>query len=64
MTGEELINTFVAATGLPEDRIKSELLALIVQAGLEVESMSLDELRHLMAKYLQSELIKAKNTYS
>ena len=64
MTGEELINTFVAATGLPEERIKSELLALVIQAGLELESLSLEELRTIMVDYLQSEIVKAKTFYS
>ena len=60
MYGEELVDTFVAATGLPEKRVKEELMTLINKNGLRVEQLTLEDLRVLMVKYLQSEILKAK----
>lgn len=52
--GNELTNTVVAATGLPTDPVERELNSLIVKHGTNPEEMTLDDLRDIMADYLQT----------
>lgn len=51
--GENLAKTLIAATGLPQDPIERELNALLLKYGKDAESLTLDELREIMAEYLQ-----------
>lgn len=58
MSGHELINTVVAATGLPEDFARNELYSLLAQKNLSPESLSLEELREVLADLLQSLILE------
>ncbi len=62
--GTELIDTFLAATGLPEDRVRNELFDLIQEHNINPENLTLQQLRELMVEYLQKEILKAKAAYS
>ena len=57
-----LFKTVVQATGLPEKPISNELESLITKNGLNCEDLTLDELREVMAEYLNTvflEMIEA-----
>jgi hypothetical protein len=58
MSGHELIDTVVAATGLPEDFAKTELYSLLAQKNLAAETLSLEELREVLADLLQSLILE------
>jgi hypothetical protein len=54
MSGNELINTLISLTGLPEDFARQELLNLLQARNLSAENLSLDELRDVLADLLQN----------
>ena len=64
MKGKELLNMVADATGLPQALIVDELQCLASKAGLNIEQLTLDDLRGLLAEYLQDVLISAKNAYT
>ncbi len=47
-----LLKTVVAATGLPETPVHSELNSLITKNGFNPDDLTLEELREVMAEYL------------
>lgn len=52
--GEALISKVVAASGLPQELVSSELQAIVETAGHEPESLTLEQLRSAMLAYLES----------
>ncbi len=63
MTGSQLIETIVHSTDLPEEPLDRELKSLIKKAGMTPESLTLDQLRSVLADYLQEVLLDAKLDY-
>ena len=61
--GEALIKTVIDSTGIPSDSMAKELDRLIAKAGLQKETLTLDEMRAILAEYLQDTLLDLKNTY-
>ncbi len=61
--GNELFKFVVSSTGLPEDTVAPELCALLDRNGKDMETMSLDDLREVMAEYLQLVLLEAQSAY-
>ena len=49
-----LFKTVVQATGLPETPISKELESLVTKKGFNSEDLTLDELREVMAEYLNT----------
>ncbi|MCC7404291.1 MAG: hypothetical protein IT288_07830 [Bdellovibrionales bacterium] len=64
MRGLELLAAVAEASGLPQSLIIQELQEIANRAGIPVEQLSLDDLRALLADYLQDVLISAKAEYS
>lgn len=62
--GNALLEMVVLATGLPEGEIRSELQALMHQHGKSAENLTVDDLREIMAEYLQDVLLGAKEKHS
>lgn len=60
MKGEALLLEVTKATNLPEKLIKNELEHLVAHNGLSTEQVSLDDLRQLLADYLQDVFLKAQ----
>jgi hypothetical protein len=58
--GKEMLETVVTATGLPDELINEELNMLVAKAGLKPEEMTLDDLRMILAEYVQDVLLAAK----
>jgi hypothetical protein len=61
--GTALINELSHATGLPDDLIGEELSRIIAGAGKSTADVTLDELREMLAAYLQDVLIEAKESF-
>lgn len=64
MSGKELLKEVVVSSGLPEEPLARELHQLLDKAGLPVENCSLDDLRNILAEYLQDVLLQSQATYS
>ena len=61
--GEALIKRVAELTELPNDPVVEELNRLIEKAGLQKETLTLDDMRNILADYLQDTLLDLKNTY-
>lgn len=61
MEGDTLISVLVEATGLPKVWVESELKALIQRRGLAAESMTLENMREILAEFMQDVLLAAKD---
>ncbi len=57
MQGYDLLKKLIAATGLPPNGPQQEIEALIEASGLDVSQISLDQLRTILASYLQDVLL-------
>lgn len=62
--GVNLAKTLIEATGLPEDPVKRELDSLLSQHGKDAANLTLEELREVMADYLQSVFLELQNEKS
>jgi hypothetical protein len=54
LSGAQLISTLVTLTGLPESWVRTELDGILAQAGCTRESLTMDELRVVLAGFLDS----------
>ena len=61
---KDFLKTIIQATGLPENLIFNEIHRLAQERGLQMENLSLEDLRSLLKYYLRNELVKAKKAYS
>lgn len=59
--GETLAQTLIEATGLPEKSLEKEFNALLAKHGKTPETMTLDDLREVMADYLQTVFLELHN---
>lgn len=59
--GTELIDTVCLATGLPKNLIQTELVRILKEGGVEPKNATLDDLRSILASYLQDILLSTKN---
>lgn len=58
--GKTLITQIAESTGLPENLIQDELVSLLATAGVSAESATIEDLRKVLAEYLQDVLVAAK----
>ncbi len=61
--GTALIEELSAASGLPDDLIGEELSRIISGAGKSTADVTLDDLREMLASYLQDVLSEAKTSF-
>jgi hypothetical protein len=61
--GTALIEELSSASGLPDDMIGEELRKIVVNAGKSASEVTLDDLRVLLASYLQDVLVDAKRAF-
>jgi hypothetical protein len=60
----QIANEVIAATGLPKETISKELNSLLEAAGVDRSDLTLDDLRQVLAEYVQDVLVAAKEMYS
>lgn len=58
--GKALIQQITESTGLPENLIQDELQTLMAAAGVQADNVTLDDLRKILAEYMQEVLVAAK----
>ncbi len=61
MKGEELIRTLISNTGLPESDVSTELDQLISRSGHSPDQITLDQMREILAEYLQDLILDLNN---
>ena len=59
-----LVDQITKAIDLPDDLISEELDEIITKAGLDPKKITLEDLRHVLADYLQEVLLTAKIQYT
>lgn len=62
--GEQLIEELSLGTGLPQEMIRRELEQLIQMAGKEAGDITLEDIRKIMASYLQDVILEAREELS
>lgn len=62
--GDELFGEVTDATGLPTDLVSNELESLLNQAGIRREEMTIEDLRKVLANYVQDVLLAAKEEFA
>lgn len=60
MEGKALIRTVLTSTGLPSESLERELQRLLQGSRASEETLTLEQLRELLADYLQDVLVEAK----
>lgn len=60
--GKDLVENLLSATGLPEKAIRDEFTELLTKHGKNAETLTLDDLREVLADYLQDVLVGAKHS--
>jgi hypothetical protein len=63
MEGLGLLRALIEATGLPQEAVDREINRLCQAHNLTPEHITLDDLRDILAHYLQDVLVEAKATY-
>lgn len=58
---ERLFGQVTELTGLPQDLITEELNQLLSAAGVSRTDLTLDDLREILAEYVQDVLLQAQN---
>ncbi len=61
---DSLFNTVIQATGLPEDSVEKELRTLIARHGKSPQDLTLDDLREILADYLQTIILESQDKLS
>ena len=62
MEGDALITELASATGLPKAWVEDELKGLLARRGLDPSEFSLENLREVLAEFLQETLLQAKQS--
>ena len=62
MDGLGLLRFLVESTGLPPESLEKELNQLLKDNNLNAETLTLDQVRDVLALYLQDVLIEAKES--
>lgn len=60
MEGHKLIEKLALLTGLPNEAVNSELVSLVESYGIRPEALTVNDVRSILADYLQDILLSAK----
>ena len=63
MEGLGLLRSLIEATGLPGEAVEREIQRLLRARGVDPAHVTVDDLREMLAAYLQDVLIEAKAQY-
>lgn len=61
--GEALLKQVVESTGLPENLVSEEIQALRQKAGISEQDMTLENLRKIVASYLQDVWVEKQKEF-
>lgn len=60
MEGLGLLKVLIEATGLPPEAVERELKKILLKKGISLEALTLDDVREILASYLQDVLLETK----
>lgn len=60
MSGLDLLKILIESTGLPTQAVEREIAKMLVENSLDPTNLTLDDVRELLAGYLQDVLVEAK----
>ena len=58
--GRDLLETLIHGTGLPDQGLRNEMNGLLAKNGKSPESLTIDDLREVLADYLQDVMLEMK----
>jgi hypothetical protein len=58
-----ILREIVLLTGLPEKEVEQDLLQMILEKGYSLDSLSVENLRDVLATYMQDALLTLKADY-
>lgn len=61
MKGKDLIHTLIYGTGLPAEILAKELNNLLIAHRISEDQVTVDQIRDILADYLQDVLLAAKH---
>ena len=61
--GQDVLKSLIQATGISEELISPELKSLTDRAGLSAETLTIEDLRLILAEYVQEVLLSAKEQF-
>jgi hypothetical protein len=64
MSEKCLMEELIQLTGIPNELMRRELESMRNKAGLENKPLTIEDLRGLIAEYLQETLVEAKKKYT
>lgn len=64
MEGLALLRVLIQSTGLPMDAVEREINSLLAQRNLKPEDLTIDQVREMLAAYLQDVLTEVKTSLS
>jgi hypothetical protein len=59
----DLLREIVLLTGLPEKVVEKDLMKMIAEKGYLAENLTVDQLREILADYMQDALLNLKSEY-
>ena len=62
-SGSEILKNLISATGISEDLISPEVKSLAHRAGIDSEDLTIEDLRQILAEYVQEVLLSAKEQF-
>ena len=64
MEGRKLLDQLATLTGLPGESVNLELLKIVEKNGKDPDTLTVEDVRSILADYLQDVLLEAKHEYS
>lgn len=64
MEGKALVHKLLEATGVNGESLEAEMKKVMDDSNVNEETLTLEQLREILANYLQDVLTEAKETYS
>ena len=64
MDGRKLLDQLATLTGLPGDSVNLELLKIVEKNGKNPDTLTIQDVRAILADYLQDVLLDAKHEYT
>lgn len=60
MDGTALLETIISASGLPKSALERELARLLIDAQIQSDAVTIEQLRVVLENYLRDVLVEAK----
>ena len=61
--GKDILRNLIQATGISEELISSEIKLLTDRAGIQEQDITIEDLRLILAEYVQEVLLSAKEQF-